>query len=59
MRQITKNALVLIVGLAASAVAAAAEQTLVDRIEMLDWSDPERAERLVDAQPVSTEKGAP
>jgi diguanylate cyclase (GGDEF)-like protein len=59
MRQITKNALVLIMGLAASAAAAAAEQTLVDRIEMLDWSDPERAERLFDAQPVSTEKGAP
>ena len=46
-------------GLAASAGAAAAEQTLVDRIEMLDWSDPERAERLFDAQPVSTERGAP
>jgi diguanylate cyclase (GGDEF)-like protein len=59
MRQITKNALVLIMGLAASAAAAAAEQTLVDRIEMLDWSDPERAERLFDAQPVSAEKGAP
>jgi diguanylate cyclase (GGDEF)-like protein len=59
MRQVTKNALVLIMGLAASAAASAAEQTLVDRIEMLDWSDPERAERLFDAQPVSTEKGAP
>jgi len=46
-------------GLAAWAGAAAAEQTLVDRIEMLDWSDPERAERLFDAQPVSTERGAP
>jgi diguanylate cyclase (GGDEF)-like protein len=59
MRQVTKNAVVLMLGLAASAGVAAAEQTLVDRIEMLDWSDPERAERLFDAQPVSTEKGAP
>src|ERR1700675_3091348 len=59
MRQITKNALVLIMGLAASAAAAAAEQTLVDRVEMLGLSDPERADRLFDAQPASAEKGAP
>ncbi len=60
MRQITKNALILIMGLiGAAAAAAAAEQSLVDRIEMLDWSDPERAERLFDAQPVSKERGAP
>src|SRR5271165_415334 len=59
MRQFTKNAVVLVLGLAASAACAAAEQTLADRIEMLDWSDPERADRLFDVQPVSTEKGAP
>ncbi|MGO9946794.1 MAG: diguanylate cyclase domain-containing protein [Steroidobacteraceae bacterium] len=60
MRQITKNTLILIMGLiGAAAAAAATEQSLVDRIEMLDWSDPERAERLFDAQPVSKERGAP
>jgi hypothetical protein len=59
MRQFTKNALILIMGLIGGAAAAAAEQSLVDRIEMLDWTDPERAERLFDAQPVSTERGAP
>src|SRR5271167_1584969 len=60
MRQFTKNALILGLGLiAAAASAAGAEQSLVDRIEMLDWSDPERAERLFDSQPVSTTRGAP
>jgi diguanylate cyclase (GGDEF)-like protein len=38
-------------GLSAATVAASAEQTMGDRIEMLDWADPERAEKLVDAQP--------
>src|SRR5271155_135373 len=46
MRQFRRSALVWILGLAAAA-AAAAEQTLADRIEMLDWSDPERAEKLM------------
>src|SRR5271168_975448 len=60
MRQFTINALIMTIGLSGAAPAApAAAQTLVDRIEMLDWSDPERAEKLFDAQPVSTERGAP
>jgi diguanylate cyclase (GGDEF)-like protein len=42
---------------AASAVAAA-EQTLVDRIEMLDWSDPQRAEKLIDSVPTLAESRA-
>jgi diguanylate cyclase (GGDEF)-like protein len=58
MRQIRKRALIWVLGLAAAAAASASEQTLVDRIEMLDWSDPDRAEKLVDAQPVSAERGA-
>jgi diguanylate cyclase (GGDEF)-like protein len=58
MRQFRKNALIWIMGWAAAATAAAsAEQTLTDRIEMLDWSDPERAEKLVDATPASSEGG--
>ncbi|MGO9933023.1 MAG: diguanylate cyclase domain-containing protein [Steroidobacteraceae bacterium] len=64
MRQGTKNTLALIFGLAGAAAAAAAapvaaKEPLIDRIEMLDWSDPERAEKLFDAQPVSAERGAP
>jgi diguanylate cyclase (GGDEF)-like protein len=58
MRQFNRSALIWVLGLIAAATALASEQTLVDRIEMLDWSDPERAEKLVDAQPVSAEKGA-
>src|SRR5271170_7182591 len=58
MRQFRKNALIWIMGWAAAATAAAtAEQTLTDRIEMLDWSDPERAEKLIDATPASSEGG--
>jgi diguanylate cyclase (GGDEF)-like protein len=47
MRQFRKIALVWVIGWAAAAVASA-EQSLVDRIEMLDWSDPERAVELAD-----------
>jgi diguanylate cyclase (GGDEF)-like protein len=45
-------------GWAAASAAAAAEQPLADRIEMLDWSDPERAEKLIDAVPTLTESRA-
>jgi diguanylate cyclase (GGDEF)-like protein len=59
MRQFRKKSLVLLMGLAAAAAAVSAtggsaEQTLIDRIEMLDWSDPERAEKLVDAELASS-----
>jgi len=57
MRHFRKSALVWFMAWAAAA-GAAAEQTLVDRIEMLDWSDPERAEKLIDALPTSAESGA-
>jgi diguanylate cyclase (GGDEF)-like protein len=52
MRQIYKSAMLCVLGLAA--VGAVAEQTVADRIEMLDWSDPERAAQLIDAAPTST-----
>lgn len=42
-----------------AAAAAGAEQTLGDRIEMLDWSDPERAEQFIDAAPTPAERRAP
>ena len=45
-------ALALAASAAFSAVTPAAE-TMADRIEMLDWSDPDRAERIVDAEPAS------
>ncbi|MGO9424159.1 MAG: diguanylate cyclase domain-containing protein [Steroidobacteraceae bacterium] len=57
MRHFRKSALVGVVAWAA-ATGALAEQTLVDRIEMLDWSDPERAAQIVDALPASEEGGA-
>ncbi len=42
--------LVLALGLvAAFAVAAPSEQTFADRVEMMDWSDPERAAQLIDS----------
>jgi diguanylate cyclase (GGDEF)-like protein len=58
MRRIRKSALLWILGWAAASAGAAAEQTLVDRIEMLDWSDPERAEKLVDSVPTLAESRA-
>jgi diguanylate cyclase (GGDEF)-like protein len=60
MRQIKTGALVWILGFgAAAAMSAAAEQTFSDRIEMLDWSDPERAVLLIDAPPPAGEERAP
>jgi diguanylate cyclase (GGDEF)-like protein len=60
MRQIKNSALVWVMGLATAAAAVAAvEQTFVDRIEMLDWTDPERAEQLIDAMPTAVPKGEP
>jgi diguanylate cyclase (GGDEF)-like protein len=60
MRQIKRSALVWVMGLVAAATAGvAAGQTLGDRIEMLDWSDPEHAEQFIDAVPTSTERHAP
>ena len=45
-------------GWAAASAAAAAEQPLADRVEMLDWSDPLRAEKLVDTVPTAAESRA-
>jgi diguanylate cyclase (GGDEF)-like protein len=38
---------------------AAVEQTFADRIEMLDWADPERAQELIAAVPAPAEVRAP
>ena len=38
-----------LLGWAAAASAAAAEPSFSDRVEMLDWSDPERAEKIIDS----------
>jgi diguanylate cyclase (GGDEF)-like protein len=60
MRQIKQSALFWVMGLAVAAAAgAAAQQTLDDKIEMLNWSDPERAELLIEAAPVPSERRAP
>ena len=59
MRPFKKLALVWLVAWAAAPAAqASAEQTLIDRIEMLDWSDPERAEKLIDTAPVTVDRKA-
>jgi diguanylate cyclase (GGDEF)-like protein len=58
MRRFKTSALLWLMGWAAASAAAAAEQPLVDRIEMLDWSDPERAEKLVEAVPTQAESRA-
>jgi diguanylate cyclase (GGDEF)-like protein len=60
MRQITKGALVWVMGFAAAAAAAATpttvDQAFSDRVEMIDWSDPERAIQLIDAVPMQSER---
>jgi diguanylate cyclase (GGDEF)-like protein len=44
----------------ALASGAAAESTFADQLEMLEWSDPERAAQIVDAAPpLSADSGAP
>jgi diguanylate cyclase (GGDEF)-like protein len=49
MRRLRKSALIAILGWAAAAPGHAADQSFGDRIEMLDWSDPQRAEKMIDA----------
>src|SRR5271165_4287530 len=57
MRPFRKLALVWLLGWAAAAIGhASAEQSLIDRIEMLDWTDPERAEKLIDTAPVTVDR---
>jgi diguanylate cyclase (GGDEF)-like protein len=43
--------------LATLAVGAAAESTFADQLEMLEWSDPERAAQIIDAAPPLTPTG--
>ncbi len=63
MRHIKIGALVCVLGLAAAGAAggaaASVEQSFADRIEMVDWSDPERAAQLIDAVPTPAERRAP
>jgi diguanylate cyclase (GGDEF)-like protein len=63
MRHIKIGALVCVLGLAAAGAAggaaASVEQSFADRIEMVDWSDPERAAQLIDAAPTPAERRAP
>jgi len=66
MRQIKNGAQVWVMWLAAVAAAAATaataatmEQSFSDRVEMLDWSDPERAVQLIDAVPTAAERRLP
>jgi diguanylate cyclase (GGDEF)-like protein len=63
MRHINKSALVCVLGLAATGAFAGTtspvEQTFAERIEMVDWSDPERAAQLIDAVPTPADRRAP
>jgi len=62
MRHIKIGALVCVFALAAAAAGGAAvafDQTFADRVEMVDWSDPERAAQLIDAAPTPAERRAP
>jgi diguanylate cyclase (GGDEF)-like protein len=63
MRHIKIGALVCVLGLAAAGAAGSAavavEQSFADRVEMVDWSDPERAAQLIDAAPTPAERRAP
>ncbi len=59
MPQIIKFALLGAIVLAALPARAAPERTLSDRIEMLDWSDPDQAARLVAAAPTIDRRGGP
>jgi len=63
MRHIKIGALVCVLGLAAAGAAGGAavavEQSFADRVEMVDWSDPERAAQLIDAAPTPAERRAP
>ena len=57
MRQIGQIALLCVIGWA-TAAAASAQRPLIDRIEMLDWSDPERAMQIIDTIPTPAESRA-
>ena len=60
MRQMKISALMWMMALAGAAVShAAAGQTFADRVELLDWADPERAAELVDAVPTPAEARVP
>jgi diguanylate cyclase (GGDEF)-like protein len=63
MRHIKIGALICVLGVAAAGAAggaaAALEQSFADRLEMVDWSDPERAAQLIDAVPTPAERRAP
>jgi diguanylate cyclase (GGDEF)-like protein len=55
-------ALLLVAGtapIAGAAVNATSDQTFADRIEMLNWADPERAVALLDAAPIRGEQQGP
>src|SRR5450631_2611054 len=63
MRHIKIGALIGVLGAASAGAAggasAAAEQSFADRVEMVDWSDPERAAQLIDAVPTPAERREP
>src|SRR5450631_2221366 len=51
MRKVNNLALIGAILLSAATSGAAAESTFADQLEMLEWSDPERAEQIIDAAP--------
>src|ERR1700685_755148 len=52
MRKINKHGLIGAILLCAGyASVAAAQSTFADQLEMLEWSDPERAAQIIDAAP--------
>jgi diguanylate cyclase (GGDEF)-like protein len=63
MRHIKIGALICVLGVAAAGAAGGAaavvEQSFADRLEMVEWSDPERAAQLIDAVPTPAERRAP
>jgi diguanylate cyclase (GGDEF)-like protein len=48
MRRVTKSALIGVLGWGAAVSGHAADQSFADRIEMLDWSDPQRAAKMIE-----------
>jgi diguanylate cyclase (GGDEF)-like protein len=48
MRRVKKSALIGILGWGAAVSGHAADQSFADRIEMLDWSDPPRAAKMIE-----------
>ena len=51
MRKVNNLALIGAILLSAATSGAAAESTFADQLEMLEWSDPERAAQIIDAAP--------